>query len=271
MVIMAAVLAVTSPGAVGQAQAKGTGVGATNPGAFDPHDLSGVWRLPLNGPKSSLLFRSSEPAPALTEWGTKHMFPGGITHGPHPVPSGHFPGENCNPIGSAAQFSYLRFYPFEIVQTAGRVLQLYELHREWRNIWINTEHPKDLTPTYMGDSVAHWEGNTLVVDTIGFNGKDWITEDVPYPMSKDFHMVERYTRLDHDTLRVEIAFSDSKLWGDKTWGGFIRILKLQPDQLQEWICVPEVDAQFNEKIMKPTYGSEHLNLPKNDSQGAPKQ
>ena len=239
--------------------------------AFDPHDLSGVWRLPKNAPKTSLLFRSTESEPPLTDWGKQHMFPGGITHGSHPVPSGHFAGENCQPIAVPAQFAYLRFYPFENIQMPDRIHQVFELHREWRDIWIGVDHPKDLSPTYMGDSVGHWEGNTLMVDTIGYNGKDWITEDVGHPMSNQFHLVERYTRLDHETLKLEMTFYDPKNWGDQPWAGFTRILKLQSDHLQEWICVPEVDEKFNEKIMKPTYGSEHLNLPKDSSKDSPKQ
>ena len=274
ILLFATVVAGSAPGAISQTGAK---VDANPPAVagsekpFDPRDLSGVWRLPKNAPKSSVLFRSTEPEPPLTAWGKQHLFPGGITHGEHPVPSGHFAGENCGPIAVPAQFAYLRFYPFENIQLPNRIHQVFELHREWRDIWIGAEHPKDLIPTYMGDSVGHWEGNTLVVDTIGYNGKDWITEDVPHPMSNQFHLVERYTRLDHDTLKVEMVMSDPKNWGDKSWGGFTRILKLQPDHLQEWICVPEVDEKFNEKIMKPTYGSEHLELPKGDATGTPKQ
>jgi hypothetical protein len=228
---------------------------------FDPRDLSGVWRLPMT-PKANLLFRSQVPEPALTPWGKEHFFPGGITHGSHITVSGGFPGQNCDPIGAPAQFSYLRFYPIENIQLPGRIHQVFELHREWRDIWIDKEHPDDLNPTYMGHSVGKWEGNTLVVDTIGFNGKTWVTEDVPHPASKDFHLVERYTRTSYDTLKIEFVFTDPKFWGDKSWGGFTRILRKQNDQLQEWICVPEVDAEFNQKIMKPTYGSEGLNLPK---------
>lgn len=271
IVFIAAILTVTSQWAAAQATTNSNTAAPNESAKFDPHDLSGVWRLQLTGPKSSLLFRSKEAEPPLTDWGKQQMFPGGITHGAHPTPSGHFPGENCDPIGPAAQFSYFRFYPFEFVQKPDRIVQLYELHREWREISLNANHAKDLTPSYMGDSIGHWEGDSLVVDTVGFNGKDWITEDVPYPMSKEFHLIERYTRVDHDTMKVEISFSDPKLWGDKTWGGFARILKLQSDPVQEWICVPEVDAEFNEKIMKPTYGSQHLNLPKDESKGDKKQ
>lgn len=238
---------------------------------FDPHDLSGIWMIPAGVPRSQLLFRSSQPEPPLTVWGRQHMFDGGITHGLHPVPSGHFAGENCNPIAAPAQFAYMRFYPFEIIQMPGRIHQDFELHREWRDIWIGQEHPKDIYPTYMGNSVAQWDGNTLVVDTTGYNGKDWVTEDVAHPMSDQFHLVERYTRLNHDTLKIEMTFYDPKNWGDKSWGGFSRTLRLQHEPLQEWICVPEIDAEFNEKIMKPVYGSKHLELPQSDTNKQPKQ
>ena len=246
--------------AKGQAAARAAAVTDSNK-QFDPHDLSGVWRLDLTQ-KAALLFKSVEPEPPLSDWGKQHLFEGGITHGSNPVPSGHFAGENCGPIGVPAQFAYLRFYPFENIQLSGRIHQVFELHREWRDIWLNRDHPKDLTSTYMGDSVGKWEGNTLVVDTIGYNGKDWVTEDVAHPMSNQFHLIERYTRISYNTMKVDMTFSDPKVWGDKVWGGFTRILKLQNDQLQEWMCVPEVDSEFNRKIMQPTYGSEHLNLPK---------
>jgi hypothetical protein len=260
-----AVLTISSAVTVAQTAAK-TATVQDDKRPFDPHDLSGVWRLPMT-PKSNLLFRSQMPEPPLTQWGKDHIFPGGITHGSHITVSGGFPGQNCDPIAAPAQFSYLRFYPIENIQLPGRIHQVFELHREWRDIWIDKEHPKDLSPTYMGDSVGKWDGNTLVVDTIGYNGKDFVTEDVDHPMSTEFHLVERYTRTSYNTLVIEMTFSDPKVWGDKVWTGFTRTLKLQDDQLEEWICVPEVDSEFNQKIMKPTYGSNGLNLPKT----APKQ
>ncbi len=260
LLVTLAALSVGSRGAVAQSPAKGTTLSDTGR-QFDPHDLSGVWRLPTT-PKANLLFRSAMPEPPLTPWGKEHLFPGGITHGSNITVSGGFPGQNCDPIGVPAQFSYLRFYPFENIQLPGRIHQVFELHREWRDIWIGKDHPTDLSPTYMGDSVGKWDGDTLVVDTIGYNGKDWVTEDVTHPGSNQFHLVERYTRTSYDTLTIQMTFSDPKFWGDKSWTGFSRTLKLQDDHLQEWICAPEVDANFNQKVMKPTYGSNGLTLPK---------
>lgn len=255
------ILATSSPKIIAQSGAKTATVPDDSTKTYDPRDLSGVWRLPMT-PKSNLQFKSSMPEPPLTPWGEAHKFPGGITHGSHITVSGGFPGQNCDPIAAPAQFAYLRFYPIENIQLPGRIHQVFELHREWRDIWIDKEHPKDVSPTYMGDSVGKWEGNTLVVDTIGYNGKDFVTEDVDHPMSDQFHLIERYTRTSYNTLTIEMSFQDPKVWGDKTWSGFTRVLKLQDDQLEEWICVPEVDAEFNKKIMKPTYGSDGLNMPK---------
>lgn len=260
--IALAALAISSP-AIAQSDARRDAEKAVPDSGkpFDPHDLSGVWRLPIT---ARAAFRSPLPEPPLTPYGKEHLFSGGITHGTDPNPSGQFAGQNCNPIAVPGQFSYLRFYPFEIIQLPGRIHQVFELHREWRDIWIDKQHPKDLLPTYMGDSVAKWEGNTLVVDTIGYNGKDWMTEDINHPMSNQFHLVERYTRISYNSLKVDMTFYDPKFWGDKAWSGFTRALTLQDDQLQEWICVPEVDSEFNQKVMKPAYGSDGLNMPKDE-------
>ena len=67
--------------------------------------------------------------------------------------------------------------PLEIVQTPTRVVILYEAFRAYRIIPINDQlkHPDDLVPTWMGDSVGRWEGDTLMVDVIGFNDKTWLS------------------------------------------------------------------------------------------------
>lgn len=229
---------------------------------FNPRNLAGVWRGASAIEKHVTPFHSTNPEPPLTAWGKKHLIPGGITHGSHPVPSGAFPGQNCDPIAAPAQFSYLRFYPMEIIQLPNRIHEDFEDHREWRDIWIGEQHPKNVWPTYMGNSVGKWDGNTLVVDTIGYNGKDFITEDIDHLMSNEFHLVERYRRVSYNTLKVDMTFRDPKFWGNTPWTGWSQTLKLQNDRLEEWICVPQIDATFNKKVMEPAYGSKGLELPK---------
>jgi hypothetical protein len=74
----------------------------------------------------------------------------------------------------------VRPLPFEIVQLANRVIILYEIHHAFRIIPTDGRpHPDDVEPSYLGDSVAHWEGDTLVVDVTGFNDKTWLAASAP--------------------------------------------------------------------------------------------
>ncbi len=81
------------------------------------------------------------------------------------------PGEHCEPLGVPVQFNGTHYYPFHFIVLPDRIYQLFEKQLERRTIWLNRDHRSDLFPSYFGDSVGKWEGNTLVVDTIGFNGE----------------------------------------------------------------------------------------------------
>jgi hypothetical protein len=101
--------------------------------------------------------------------------------------------------------------PFEIVQTSEKVIILYEAFHAFRIIPLNSQlkHPDDLVPTWMGDSVGRWEGDTLVVDVVGFNDKTWLGGQGTIH-TEDMHVVERY-RLNADgTLSYEATVDDPK-------------------------------------------------------------
>jgi hypothetical protein len=99
-------------------------------------------------------------------------------------------------------------YPMEIFQVASRVVIIHEGIQVMRQIYMNREHLKDLDPTYSGDSVGKWEGDTLVVDTIGFNDKTWLDPVGGLPHSEAMHLVERIRRTDHDTLVDDMTIED---------------------------------------------------------------
>src|SRR5437764_278334 len=101
--------------------------------------------------------------------------------------------------------------PFEIVQTPKKVVILYESFHAFRIIPIDDRltHPADVTPTWMGDSVGRWDGDTLVVDVAGFNDKTWLG-GVGTIHSEDMHVVERFTPNADGTLAYEDTVSDPK-------------------------------------------------------------
>ena len=82
-------------------------------------------------------------------------------------------------------------YPFEILLTPGRLTMIFEADSQVRRIWLEPRQPPgpdDLDPSYYGDSIGHWEGDDLVVDTIGFNTQTTVTGA---PHSEQMHIVER--------------------------------------------------------------------------------
>jgi hypothetical protein len=95
-------------------------------------------------------------------------------------------------------------------------------------------HPKELNPAWQGHSVGHWEGDTLVVDTVGFNGLGWIYGG--YPMTEALHVIERFRRVDLGHLETEMTMEDPpvlrKPWTQK------RVLNLDPKgDVEENVCV----------------------------------
>jgi hypothetical protein len=99
--------------------------------------------------------------------------------------------------------------PLEIVQTPKEVVILHEAFRAWRRIPINDKltHPDDLVPTWMGDSVGRWDGDTFVVDTVGFNDKSWIAGNGTIHSEK-MHVIERYTLNNDGSLSWEATVED---------------------------------------------------------------
>jgi len=99
-------------------------------------------------------------------------------------------------------------YPFEILSTPGRITFLFEAESQVRRIFLDRKKhldPDDLDPSYNGDSIGHWEGTTLVVDTIGFNTRRPVRG---LPHSDQMHITERFTPVGKDTLRNEITIRD---------------------------------------------------------------
>jgi hypothetical protein len=127
-------------------------------------------------------------------------------------------------------------FPFQIFQESDRIIFIFEGGAHvWRVIPMDgRKHPADPNPTFLGDSVGHWEGDTLVVDVVGFNDETWL-DQVGHPHSDVLHVVERYTRTDSNTLHYEALIDDPKTYS-KSWTTSWNI-PFQPGwELNEYIC-----------------------------------
>jgi hypothetical protein len=106
-------------------------------------------------------------------------------------------------------------------------------------------HDTSLGPMWMGDSVGHWQGDTLVVDTINFNDKTWI-DRIGHPHSDALHVVERIRRIDHDHLVDDITIEDSKAY-TKPWTVHLPFLLRPKWTLGEQFCEDGESFQDLEK------------------------
>jgi hypothetical protein len=114
----------------------------------------------------------------------------------------------CRWVGMPGIMGYP--YPFEALATPGRITLIFEADSQVRRIWLNRrQHPSpdDLDPGFYGDSIGHWEGETLVVDTVGFNT---LTTVNGAPHSEQLHIVERFRRRGPKTLEDQVTITDPK-------------------------------------------------------------
>jgi hypothetical protein len=127
--------------------------------------------------------------------------------------------------------------PFEIVQTSSRILFLYEGGAHvWRQIWMDGRaHAKDPNPDWLGHSIAHWEGATLVVDSIGFNDKTWL-DDAGHPHTERLHVIERLTRPDPLAMQYEVTIDDPGAYA-RPWTARSTFSFRPSQRLEEDICL----------------------------------
>jgi hypothetical protein len=173
-------------------------------------DLSGTWmpsnwyhqmgggdpgNLPRNTP-------TQDKAALLTPWGAERLKAW--------TPESD-PDSRC--LSPGAVRSYQSPYPIEFLQTANRVTILFEYEHLVRRIYMDGRgHPKDFDPAPMGHSIGKWEGDTLVVDTVGLTDST-LLNGMGLPHSEQLHLTERIRRiLDGNVLEVEFTFDDPKAY-----------------------------------------------------------
>jgi hypothetical protein len=200
-------------------------------------DLSGVWQKSGGGP--GLLPVGEEPP--MTAWGKERYDAAKPIHGPRttlPTES-NAPELRCLPSGPIA--SYFRPRPFEIIQLPNRAVQLFEVDNFWRIIYMDgRDFPEVPLYTWNGYAIGHYEGDTLVVETRQLRG--WESETVQrwldrlgHPFSDELRVVERFRRIDHDTMENEITIDDPKAY-TKPWTATMNYRLREGFELAEFVC-----------------------------------
>jgi len=243
------------------AQQKSDDPRARIPRAADGHpDMTGVWQggsnrigtweeanldggfVPGNVPITPFAIKDKQPLPPYQEWAQKKVQESYDRRGVDD------PAVRCLPEG-VPRTTLMGLFPMQIVQTPKMVVMLFEVFHEFRLIPIDAKHPDDLDPSYMGDSVGHWDGDTLVVDVTGFNDKTWLS-GVGTFHSEKLHVVEKFTRVDMNTILYEDTVTDPVVFTGP-WTRHGTIMLRPGTRLQEYECVENnQDLQRYNEMLK---------------------
>jgi hypothetical protein len=189
-------------------------------------DLTGVYNFAGLPPGTK--------APAVKPGADKFV----IVRGPNDVRGRTTLGTDCKPLGIPQ--TYITPYPFQIVQTPKLIVQIFEYPNAIRMIPLDARpQAVDPDPTWMGNAVGRWDGDTLVVDSIGFNDK---TEVHGFMHTQDLHVVERFKRLENGNLQYDVTVEDPNVWVSP-WVIATRTFALRPEAewVDEFVCDATVD------------------------------
>ncbi len=235
-ILVVAVLAF-SPGMAAQtaAQSGATGADATLQTPDGKPDLSGIWYRPTR----FLGFSEEEPPmqPAVEEKYKTWKVARGILSEIPPI--------------ACLSFGMPRIYfarsPFEIFQVPGRVIMIFEAFRQARIIYTDGRgHPEGAPDSFMGHSIGKWDGDTLVVETTGFYGEGKSLVDRSHPHSDALRVVERFQRVNYDTLEIDVLIDDPQVY-TKPWGGKMPF-ELEPDWelMESFTCIEDFEKKLPE-------------------------
>ena len=219
---------------------------------FSPRDLSGVWGNQGVG----TAFRTPPPfTPSGQERFNATL--GEKNAAGEPLHSKDTSGEgtgsqiNCDPKGWPRLHTYN--YGFEFVMLPDRVLQFFEITHTWRTIWTDGRAlPVNPEPRWYGYAVGHWNGDTFIVESSGYEERSWLDQD-GHPHSDQMRVVEQYRRSAADTMEVTITLTDPKIytepWVSRT------MLRLNPtSEIGEYFCVPSDEELYKKVIREPAGG-----------------
>jgi hypothetical protein len=226
-------------------------------GPAPKRDLTGTWA----GPGSGMAVPRGEPAekPSLTPLGQQLMsqnkplgkFSPAGTNDPHV--------RYCDPFGMPLN-TVQEIRGLSFATMPNRIVMLLMYQDLWREVWMDGrklptnvgEASKDaLDPRYNGYSVGHWEDDyTLVVDTTGLDERTWVTA-AGYPHTVNAHVQERYTRIDHNDMKLTVTVDDPKIFTKPFSLGTNNFRWIPNQELDEWLCVPSEVQEYLKEMGDP--------------------
>ena len=248
--------------------------------AFDPRDLNGNWyrtsryqtfsnvnptnRFIVGGQRPRDQSAGTQEAP-FTEKGRAKFELSKPGYGPRASEpaNGNDPMGTCDPLGVPrilnAEVGSSHDW-WEIVQTPTRFFQYVEWHHDYRIVYTDGRQlPKidSVDPTWDGFSVGHWDGNTFVVDSMGFDDRTWL-DKFGYPHTDQMRLQERYRRVDHDTLELTMTLTDPEFYS-RPWESDKKVFKLNAGTIakpwdEQVYCVPSEEYKFNRLVRDPAGG-----------------
>jgi len=224
--------------------------GGPTPRSADGHpDLSGIWFPGLTGgfdvsnPPAQRLFDpklTPEEKPPFQPWAAAKL--AAMSQVEIEL---HRASVNCLPRGVPGMFT-ANPYPIQLVQTPGQLVQLDELNNNWRVVPTDGRpHTKDPDPTFNGEGIGHWDGDTLVIDVIAMDDRSW--NDISgWFHSDQQHVVERLSRPDFNHLDYQVIIDDPKVL-THPWTSVKRHWSLGHEALEEYYCTNNQDVdQYND-------------------------
>ena len=223
---------------------------AAKPASQAP-DLSGIWlgkavqSLSMSDPMAQKVGAESDIP--YTPWAIAKM----KTERPATGPNQTFENTTDPALRYADPDGYPRasIHPmkFRIVQTPDYVYQMWEYNKSWRQIALNKPHSDVPDISWFGESVGHWEGDTLVVDSVGFKDSTWL-DPIGHPHTEDLHMIEHIRRTDPETLVFKFTFDDPKAYS-KPWDAQLTF-KLKNDGIMtETIYTISDELSFRQRFL----------------------
>lgn len=155
--------------------------------------------------------------------------------------------ERCWPAGVPGMDIYNRGQPLHFLQTANEVVMINELYASTRHIYMNVPHSENPKPSWYGESVGHYKGDELVVDTIGLNDRTFV-DNYRTPHTTQMHVIERFKMISGGkTLQVLVHVEDPGAF-NMAWNAKQTWVRVNRGPLIEDICEPNNDFYFGYNV-----------------------